>query len=146
MKINKGGRPKKSEAQKRNFAIKFSCTESENLFIEKHAKAAGYKQTALFLHDFFIKTINEGKFILLKQSEVNRDYVNELAAVGNNINQLTHMLHFVNINSHEIFKTVQHNLVILSQVIMLASARAQEFKQETATLNNNKNGDDHGDA
>jgi hypothetical protein len=88
MKINKGGRPKKPADEKRNVAIKFSCTETENKFIEKHSAAAGYKQTALFLHDFFIKTIEEGKFNYVKQNEINQKWVNELCAIGNNVNQL----------------------------------------------------------
>lgn len=145
MKNNKGGRPKKPTNEKRNIAIKFSCTEAENKFIEEHAEAAGYKQVALFLHDFFIKCLNEGKFTYIKQNEINLQWVNELNAIGNNINQLAHSLHLVDINSQDSYNSLDKNFNLLIQLIAAAAGIATRGEEEQIHLNNNyKNGEQNG--
>ena len=145
MKINKGGRPKKSVTEKRSVAIKFSCTESEKKFIEAHAAAAGYKQVALFLHDFFVKTIDEGKFTYIKQNEINLRWVNELNSIGNNINQLAHSLHLVDIHSQDSYPQLDRNYNLLIQLIAAAAGIATRGEEEQIRFdNNNKSGEDHG--
>ena len=147
MKINKGGRPPKPSDEKRSIAIKFSCTDSENKFIEAHAAAAGYKQTALFLHDFFIKTIEEGKFTYVKQNEINQKWVNELCAIGNNVNQLAHSLHLVDINSQDSYSQLDKNFESLIKLIAVAAGIATRGEEQQIHLNdNNKTGEQHGNA
>lgn len=140
MATNRGGRPKKPIAEKRSIAIKFSCTPAEIEFIEDHTKTAGFKQTALFLHEFFIKTIENGKFAYVIQNPINREYVVQLAAIGNSINQLTHLLHAIDINSHPIWMALNEKLDLMAQVIMLAAARAQEGKEEPVGFENKNEG------
>jgi hypothetical protein len=145
MKINKGGRPPKKLEEKRSVAIKFSCTASENKFIEQHAEAAGYKQTALFLHDFFIKSITEGKFTYIKQNEINREWVNELNAIGNNVNQLAHSLHLVDVNGQDSYSLLDKNFQLLIQLIAVAAGIATRGEEEQIHLNNNnKSGEENG--
>ena len=147
MKINKGGRPKKPVEEKRCVAIKFSCTDSENKFIEAHAAAAGYKQVALFLRDFFIKTIAEGKFTYLKQNEINLRWVNELCAIGNNVNQLAHSLHLVDINSQDSYSQLDKNFELLIKLIEAAAGIGTRGEEQQIHLNdNNKNGDNNGNS
>ena len=147
MKINKGGRPKKPGNEKRSVAIKFSCTEAENKFIEEHAAAAGYKQTALFLHNFFIKAISEGKFTYVKQNELNLKWVNELSAIGNNINQLAHSLNAVDINGEDSYSQLDKNFALLIELIAAAAGIATRGEEQQINLENNiKSGEENGNA
>jgi hypothetical protein len=90
---NKGGAPRKEVTQDKE--IKFSCTSEVYAFLIEQSHTAGYatarrSNVAAFLRDFLITMINDGRYQVIKPSEISVEMLKQLIAIGINLNQAMH--------------------------------------------------------
>ena len=132
---NKGGAPKKEVTQDKE--IKFSCTPELYDFLSEQSKAAGYataKRTnvAAFLRDFLITMLEQGRYEVIKPSEITLDMMKELAAVGINLNQAMHAMNTYN-TDFELVNLTKN--VELTRKILLAITKSISAPQKLPVTN-----------
>jgi hypothetical protein len=138
---SKYGRPSKNESEKRNNAIKLSCTNQELSTIQKRAETAGYKQISRYLHDVIFNSFNNVEMKTTQVPDINLEVVGLLNRASNNLNQLARVF-----NAHKeiavthwetVGKYLQSTQFLCGATILCSQGRAEEAANLIAKMGKN---------
>jgi len=140
-KNKRGGRPPKSDSEKKQKIVKISLSASEHRFLSEHAKNSGCTQLARFIRECIVETVKNGKFSYIQQHEISLDLTRELYAIGNNLNQIAHHLNSGKAVNEHTHRRLSDDLQMLRDLFIKCFYAIRDGEAKVATIEvENENG------
>ncbi|PTO51380.1 hypothetical protein CWN94_21710 [Vibrio splendidus] len=124
--LNKSGRPKKTEWEKRKKKIQISLTQKEWEYISKNAQKANQKQLATYLRTVLLSCVSTGGITYKVQSKQSIQYMKLFINAFNNLNQSTKQINTAYLNN----TLSRRDLLIHANIINKLEKRTANIQEQ----------------